>query len=113
MNKKSVSAVLAIGVLSLVACNPPSTSTPVSTSSTSSTSTTSGYNNPDTLAAGIVQTFNENRAQNGTSLMAVSATCISTGPQVFDCMVKFDNGTQQVHAFSVSVDGNTFMSKNS
>jgi hypothetical protein len=60
---------------------------------------------PSQIATKADKTYHANKA--------TTAECMKTADQVDDCTVHFSDGTQLVQAFSLSADGQTFMSKNS
>lgn len=68
---------------------------------------------PAAVSSAVVAGFNETAAKQGSILTATSAECMKTDAQVFNCVIHLDDGSQVVHAFTVSEDGQRVMSKNS
>ena len=69
---------------------------------------------PGTLASVVVINFNEIAAKQGASFTATTAGCLKTGDDlVLNCIIHVSDDTQIVQVFTVSEDGQSFMSKNS
>lgn len=114
---KKIYALIAVAatVLTLSACGSTADTGSSTTADTASNvvADTPTYNDPAYLASELVSDFNAKPTSDRGTNDASSADCMKTGDGVFNCAIKFDDGKTIIQAFTVSPDGQQYMSKNS